>query len=298
MPVNVAPNALTLRRSADQLAAGYPALLAEADRVAALVAAGVHGRRRAGQGETFWQYRPYDQSDPTNRIDWRRSGRSDAVFVRDTEWEAANSIYIWRDGSPGMDWRSSKKLPTKKDRASVLTLALASLLMRAGERCAIYGESERPRAGRVGYERLSYRLAKSDGPITSLDAKVPRYAKILLASDFLTDADHWPNRMAALAGRPASGVVLHIIDPAEEIFPYKGRVEMRRAESGGVMSLPFLLGRAERAKIDYQARFAAHCDRLDDAARRLGFTLIRHRTDQSPRKALTALYQAFAGELS
>ena len=140
-----APDALTLRRRSEALAAGYPGLLAQAQRVAAIVAQGVHGRRRAGQGETFWQYRNYDSSDSASRIDWRRSARGDQLFVRETEWEAANTVWMWRAGGPGMDWRSSNKLPTKKDRASVLELALASLLMRAGERCAVMGESERPR---------------------------------------------------------------------------------------------------------------------------------------------------------
>ena len=289
MPVRTANS---LRTDADRLAAGYPALLAEAERVAALVAAGVHGRRRAGQGETFWQYRPYDVSDPANRIDWRRSARGDSVFVRDNEWEAANSVYVWRDGGPGMNWRSSPKLPTKRDRASVLCLALASLLMRAGERCAVLGESDRPRAGRVGYERLAERLARSDGPLSTLSGKLPAHAKLLVASDFLTEPESWPGRLATLAARPASGVLLHIIDPAEETFPYKGRVEMR---APGSRVLPYLLGRAEKAKDDYRARFAAHIDRIEDSARHLGFTVVRHRTDQAPGPALTALYQAFEG---
>jgi len=52
-----------IRRRALSLSQGYPALLAEAERVAAVVASGVHGRRRAGQGETFWQYRNYQSTD-------------------------------------------------------------------------------------------------------------------------------------------------------------------------------------------------------------------------------------------
>lgn len=296
MPVETAAHTSSpaLRQDADRLAAGYPALLAEADRVAALVAAGVHGRRRAGQGETFWQYRPYDTSDSANRIDWRRSARGDAVFVRDNEWEAANSVYLWRDGSPGMDWRSGKTLPTKRDRASVLGLALMSLLMRGGERCAVLGESERPRAGRVGYERLALRLGQSQGTTASLSGKLPAHAKLLIASDFLTDPDGWPGRLATLASRPASGVLLHIIDPAEETFPFKGRVEFKTP--GGWLA-PYLLGRAERAQDEYRRRFAAHCARLEDTAGQLGFTVIRHHTDQPPGPALTALYQAFEGSL-
>ena len=121
--------ALTLRRRAERLAAPYPALLAEAERVAAVVAQGVHGRRRPGQGETFWQYRNYQSSDSAHHIDWRRSARGDQVYVRENEWEAANTVWFWRDGSPGMDWSSSKRHSSKKDRASVLSMALASLLM-------------------------------------------------------------------------------------------------------------------------------------------------------------------------
>ncbi|MEM7728701.1 MAG: DUF58 domain-containing protein [Pseudomonadota bacterium] len=284
----------TLRLDADRLASGYPALLAEADRVAALVAAGVHGRRRPGQGETFWQYRPYDRSDSINRIDWRRSARSDSVYVRDNEWEAANSVYLWRDGSPGMDWRSDRNLPTKRDRASILCLALSSLLMRGGERCAVLGESERPRAGRVGYERLAERLVRSDGALDLLGSKLPAHSKLLIASDFLTQPDAWGARLAQLAARPASGVILHVIDPAEESFPFKGRVEF--LTPGGWLQ-PFVLGRAERAREDYRRRFAAHCDRIDDMTRQLGFTLVRHRTDQPPGRTLTSLYQAFEGSL-
>ena len=103
MPVQTAEH---LRQRADRLAAGYPALLAEAERVAAMVAAGVHGRRRPGQGETFWQYRPYDVSDPANRIDWRRSARGHRVYIREQEWEAAQTVWMWRDSSPSMDFSS------------------------------------------------------------------------------------------------------------------------------------------------------------------------------------------------
>jgi len=162
-----APNPVDLRRRAENLAAGYPALLAEAERVAAVVAQGVHGRRRPGQGETFWQYRNYHTSDAANQIDWRRSARGDQVYIRENEWEAANTVYFWRDGSDGMRWQSSKKHPTKQDRATVLSMALASLLMRAGERCSVMGESGRrypcscPSCNCVRFSRISRDLAKA-----------------------------------------------------------------------------------------------------------------------------------------
>jgi len=288
-----APNPVDLRRRAENLAAGYPALLAEAERVAAVVAQGVHGRRRPGQGETFWQYRNYHPSDAANQIDWRRSARGDQVYIRENEWEAANTVYFWRDGSDGMRWQSSKKHPTKQDRATVLSMALASLLMRAGERCSVMGESERPRSGRVGLERISRRLAFSKGPAINLEGDIPAHARLVIASDFLESPEIWRKRISRLSGRPAKGVLLHIIDPAEREFPFRGRVQLRVP---GLSKLePILVGRAERAQEIYKAKFTAHCEALDSTANRLGWPIVRHYTDKPVNTALTALYSAMAG---
>ena len=281
---------LKLRREAERLAAPLPTLLAEAERVAAIVSQGDHGRRRAGQGETFWQYRNYDVSDSAQSIDWRRSARGDDVYVRETEWEAANTVYFWRDGSAGMEWASSKNLPTKRDRASVLCTALASLLMRAGERCAVIGESERPRSGRAGLERVARRLAVAEGEAASLESKIPKHAKIVIASDFLEGADVWAERLARLSGRPVSGVLVQVIDPAERDFPYRGRMKMRLP---GLE--PLLVGRAERAAENYRNKFSAHCAALSDTARRLGWPLITHETDAPATVPLTALHQVMSG---
>lgn len=292
MPV-ASPHILNLRRDAESLASGYPALLAQAERVAAIVAQGVHGRRRAGQGETFWQYRDYSQSDSASQIDWRRSARSDHHFVRENEWEAANTVWMWRDGSAGMDWRSHKNLPTKKDRASIVMMALASLLMRAGERCAVLGMSEKPHTGRFGIERISYKLSVSPGGAQSLSADFNPHARLVIASDFLEDPDVWRDRLALLSARPALGVLLHIVDPAERDFPYKGRTQLF-APNKAAKILPLMLGKAEKTKADYIEKFKAHEQALANTAVRLGWTIVTHTTDQPATHALTALYQALA----
>jgi hypothetical protein len=108
----------------------------------------VHGRRRVGQGETFWQYRHYEPGDPNQVIDWRQSAKSDHVFARQMEWEAAQSAWIWRDSSASMDWRSSDRWPTKRDRADLLALALAAC-----------GPSGDPETGAEAYDRGDYATA-------------------------------------------------------------------------------------------------------------------------------------------
>src|SRR5512146_2442855 len=98
-----------LQHRAEELAAALPPLLVAAERVAATVAQGVHGRRRVGQGESFWQFRQYEPGDSLQRIDWRESAKSERLFIRQTEWEAAQSVWAWRDFSPSMNYASSPK---------------------------------------------------------------------------------------------------------------------------------------------------------------------------------------------
>jgi len=88
------------RARAEAVASRLPALQVAAERVAMTVLQGVHGRRRVGQGEAFWQFRRYAPGDALVRIDWRQSAKRSHVFVRETEWEAAQSAWLWRDASP------------------------------------------------------------------------------------------------------------------------------------------------------------------------------------------------------
>ena len=94
-----------------------PRLILESRKIAATVIHGVHGRRRAGPGENFWQFRPYVSGEDARRIDWRRSARDDHLFVREREWEAAHTIWLWLDRSPSMTFPSKLARETKIDRA-------------------------------------------------------------------------------------------------------------------------------------------------------------------------------------
>lgn len=288
MPV-AAPNRLHLRTEAEALAARYPALLAEAERVANIVAQGVHGRRRSGLGETFWQYRNYTPSDSATQIDWRRSARSDHHYVRENEWEAANTVWLWCDNAPGMAWSSTRDLPTKHDRATVLLLALSSLLMRAGERCAVLGKSDKPHTGRFGIERIAMKLLSANGTTDDLSTRFNRHARLVLASDFLEPLDIWRKRLSRLSGRAANGLLIHLIDPAEETFPYKGRLKLLDPQTLRP-KIPFLLGRAEKVRAEYLEKFNAHKQAVNDMARRLGWRVVVHHTDRPATHALNTMY--------
>jgi uncharacterized protein (DUF58 family) len=281
-----------LRRDGEAEAACFPALLAEAERVAATIAHGVHGRRESGSGEAFWQYRQYDAHDGAQSIDWRRSARDDHLYVRETERDASNAVYFWSDGNAGVRMESSTP-HTKHDRAAVCLIAAASLLIRGGERVTALGAG-RPRTGRVGLQHTSMALVDGDGSIEAVEAAdISRFSKIVLASDFLDPPETWQARLASLTARGAQGVLLNIIAPEEEDFPFKGRTRFNTP----TQSPSLVFGRAEDVRTAYRERWQQHQHDLETLARRFGFQLIRHRIDRPASTAVLALYQALAGEV-
>ncbi|MFO1152432.1 MAG: DUF58 domain-containing protein [Rhodospirillales bacterium] len=275
------------------LAATLPPLLVQADRVAATVWQGVHGRRRVGQGDAFWQFRPYVVGDPPQRIDWKQSAKSDGLFVRQSEWEATQSVWLWRDASASMAYRSSPALPSKRQRAELLLMALAALLARGGEHLALLGEADPPATGRPALLRLAAALAKQPQATGDLPAAspLPRYARIVLIGDLLVPLEELRSAVAALTGAGVRGHLVHIIDPAEEALPFAGRVRISGTEAEGEI----VFGRVESVRDAYRARFAAHRDGLRAIVRTFGWTLLTHHTDQPPTGVLMSLFFALAG---
>tara|TARA_R110000824_G_scaffold390760_7_gene587719 strand:- start:23928 stop:24872 length:945 start_codon:yes stop_codon:yes gene_type:complete len=296
----ITSSADSLRAQADTLAEALPPLVTEAEHIANTVAQGVHGRRRTGMGESFWQYRRFREGDTAASVDWRHSARSRHLFVRETENEAAETVWLWRDASPSMDYASDGALTTKRDRATVLTLATASLLIQGGESVAVLGGEFLPTGGRVAYRRIAHALVDtpstdSAAAIDSLPppAHLPRYAQVVLVSDFLSPAEDIIARIKGYAAEGIRGHLIQVLDPAEEDLPFTGRTEFEGIED----DIRLMVGRAERLRSAYHKRLALHQARLRDAARAINFTFATHRTDRAPHTALLALYGALTGVL-
>lgn len=275
---------------AERLGERLPGLLVRAERVAMTIAQGVHGRRRVGQGETFWQYRPYAVGDAARDVDWRRSARSDALFVRETEWEAAQSVWLWRDSSPSMAFSSAGAFPEKGDRADLVTIALAALLLHGGERVGLLDRPDPPGFGRSTLTRLATSLLLERQAGESLpDARtLPRHAQVVLIGDMLSEPDLLRRRIAAYADRGISGVIFQILDPAEEALPYRGRIRFSGMEGEGET----VLDRVESLRERYFGRMSQHRQALQDIARLSGWRYLVHHTDKAPESALLSLYEA------
>lgn len=280
-----------LRTRAEGLASILPPLLADAEHLASTVMLGAHGRRRAGTGDEFWQYRPISDSDEARMIDWRRSARSDQHFVREKEWQAAQSVVIWVDGSRSMAFTGDKERATKADRARVLALAMSVLLVRGGERVGLSNLGQPPRGGPIQLVRMAEALTGDLGdddygmPLTP---GLPQHARALFLSDFMGDMKAVEAALAKAADRGVRGTLMQILDPVEESFPFDGRTIFE--SMGGSISHETL--KAGDLKDRYLQRLAERKDRLEHLSRVSGWLYGCHHTAESAQAALLWLYAA------
>ena len=291
-PLPAEARARGLRADAEAQAAALPALLARAEYLAGAVLLGDHGRRRAGMGDDFWQYRPAQPGDSRRLIDHRRSAMGDVEFVREREWQIAQSVMLWVDQGASMRFASSNALPTKADRARLLGLAVAILLVRGGERVGLTGTTLPPRRGNSQIMRLAEMFttdSEEDYAPPEHRAMIPS-ARALFISDFMGDVSEVKLALTKAADRGVRGVLLHVLDPSEEEFPFKGRTIFESV--GGTLNHETL--KANDLRDRYLDRLASRKAELQALCEITGWQYGQHHTNLSAQSALLWLYGALA----
>lgn len=282
-----------LRERSEAEASRLPPLLARAEHLAGTVLLGEHGRRRAGLGDDFWQYRPAQIGDSKRLIDHRRSARGDMQYVREREWQIAQSVMLWVDQGASMRFTSDKELSAKIDRARLLALAIAILLIRGGERVGLTGTTLPPRRGNAQILRLAGAFAEVDAQEYAPPehrAMIP-HSKAVFLSDFLGDMQEVTLALTKAADRGVRGVLLQVLDPEEELFSYRGRTLFKSV--GGTVAHETL--KAGDLRERYLERLASRRDELTRLTRATGWQLGLHHTGDSAQSALLWLYRALDG---
>ncbi|MEM7243287.1 MAG: DUF58 domain-containing protein [Pseudomonadota bacterium] len=286
--MNASPqNAAELRAGAEAVSSGLPALLARAEHLAATLALGAHGRKRAGQGEDFWQYRMAEYGDDLRRIDWRRSAKSDKLFIRQKEWQAAQSVYFWVDPGASMAFGDVPK----SDRAQLLALAIAILLSKSGERFGLLDLPEPPKTGETQLGKMARammgRSAVQDYA-KLVPVALPKGSRAVFLSDFLGDWDGLRDALSRVADQGVRGVLMQVLDPAEVAFPFKGRTIFESMQK----SLSFEARRADALRQAYLDKLAQRSEALQALARKTGWRFTQHVTDKPAQSAVLWLYNA------
>ncbi len=293
MNAETASNVLNLRRDAQEEASKLPALLARAEQLANTMMLGEHGRRRAGQGDNFWQYRPMQPGDSYRSIDWRRSARGDEQFVREKEWQIAQSVLLWLDPGQSMRYSSHANWPQKAERARVLVLALAILLQKGGERVGLTGFSLPPQRGAAQVLRLAEAFCVEDNAdYAEPEARgmIP-HARAVFVSDFMGNLDAVRAALAKATDRGVHGVLLQVLDPSEEEFPFEGRT-IFQSMGGGIENETL---KASSLKSQYLDALAKRKEELSNLAQLSGWRYQCHHTSESAQSALLWLYSALDG---
>lgn len=274
-----------------------PHLVVEARNVAAQLQLGIHGRRRPGPGEEFWEFRPFVAGESVHRIDWRRSARDDRLYVREREWESASAHWLWFDLSPSMHFTSDLAGRPKRDRALLIGLALADLLVHAGERVGLLGRSA-PMASRSIIMRLAEAMLRPGGapdlPGFPAEQPIRRQDHVILIGDFIMPLAQFSENIARLASRGVSGTLVLIRDPAEETFPFTGELEFEGLED----AQSWRVGDAGEVADRYRARMALINAELRRITIGHGFGFVRHVTSRAPAETLLALAARIGGQLA
>nr|WP_282568981.1 DUF58 domain-containing protein [Aliiroseovarius sp. S2029] len=277
-----------MRSRAEGLAERLPPLLAQARHLAASVELGEHGRRKPGQGDAFWQFRPAQPGDPAHRIDWRRSARSDQHYVQEKEWQAAQSVLFWVDPAASMEFASSPDLPEKGALARLIAMALAVLLVRGGERVGLATSAAPAGRGELALSRMEAALASGyDAGMSELPAR----SRAVFLSDFLADTAPITRTVTRAADRGVTGVLFQVLDPVEEAFPFRGRMIFEDMTG----YLEHDTTEAHDLRDRYLDRLAARKSELAELARRTGWQFHTHHSGDADSAALLWLYHAIEG---
>jgi uncharacterized protein (DUF58 family) len=204
-----------------------------------------------------------------------------------------------------MRYHSHKDLPTKAERAAVMMLTLAELLIDGGERIVRLSADGKPhraaaKAGRLAIAQMADAVAgellSADAdhgapPIPPFTASLPRHSAVVLISDFLAPIADIAASLKSLMRLGITGHLLQVLDPAEETLPFSGRIRFVGLEREGAT----VIDRTEDARSQYVTKLAAHRDGLRALTAGAGWSFGVHHTDHSPQLAMAALHNAITG---
>ncbi|WP_375622266.1 MULTISPECIES: DUF58 domain-containing protein [unclassified Bartonella] len=253
-----------------------PCLLLQARHIANTLITGWHGQRKRGNGENFWQFRPYVKGESITRIDWRRSARDENTYLREHEWQMAQTVWLWPDQSASMHYCSRFSKISKGNHAIILTLALASLLARSGEHIAIPNLMPPTMASNV-VERIAFALENHSDKNSFPDfSTITRFSHAIIISDFLDHPEKIIQHLTVLSTKKVTAHLIEIADPAEENFPYAGRTEFFDPET----KEKHVSTKAENLRNSYCKLYQARRQELANFCARQGWSYHVSTTDQ------------------
>ncbi len=281
------------RAAADELVAGLPALLLSAEKLSRMLINGPHGRRRSGEGQDFWQFRPYEAGEEAQQIDWRQSAKRQSPHIRQSEQQTSDAMYFWLDRSRGMSYRSERHLKSKEEFGTLLLLALAILLDRGEEDYTLIGGELALSHGHLHLDRFARALIENNKQIRRTNNITAKRSTghVIMASDFLMNEEYLEDLIEEFSTFGRRGIFLHLVDPAEATLPFEGRIRFADYDEENSVTIE----KISEVRKAYQVRFKQHCEQISKLAQRTGWTYVLADTSRPPVDILSQLMHQIGG---
>ena len=254
---------------------------------------GLHRSARKGLSLDFAEHRQYQPGDDLRRIDWKAYARTDRFYVKEYEADTNAGVLFALDVTGSMDYGSGAV--NKFAYARMLVAALAWLTHRQGDRVGIATFAEElvemvppsTRHLQLLFAVLGRATPKGEGRLPLAIDRVADVASrpgiVILVTDCYGEPEAIGRSVNTLRARGHDVLVFHLLDPAEEAFPFEAPTVFEDGESGLRMPL-----RPDEVKARYQRMFTAHRADLEGRFAAAGVDYIPILTDQPLDHALYA----------
>jgi len=258
--------------------------------------AGMHPSPYFGSSVEYADHRPYTHSDELRMLDWKLLAKTDKYFVKLYEEETNTRITVILDTSRSMAFGSDGGM-TKLDYGRFLAAAVCHLALKQNDAAglATFDRGVRayvpPRsAGRHFHHILAALAGATPGTDTAvgpalqeLAARVPKRGIVVLISDLLDDPAGVAAGLSLLKSLRHDVIVFHLVDPAEQTFPWEKVTRFRDMEGEGR-----LVVNPRQVRATYLERFMRFQDSIRAACleRSIGYALTS--TDVPYAEALSA----------
>jgi uncharacterized protein (DUF58 family) len=239
--------------------------------------AGLHRSPFKGFSVEFSEYRAYQPGDDPRLVDWRAFARSDRYYVKEFEEETNLRFYLCVDSSASMGYPPDAPF-TKFDYAATLAAALAYLAL--GQRDAVglatfsagVREVVPPRSSRQHFRAILDVLEKTEtsgttdlyATLATLAERGPRRGLFAIFTDLWDSRGRVLEGLRALRGGKHEIILFHVLDAAEERFPFRDAasfVDMESSEQIDLDSARFrdsYVSALTKLKRDYRLELGAH----------------------------------------
>jgi len=268
------------------------------------VMSGTHRSPYQGMAVEFAQHRQYVPGDDLKHLDWKVYGRSDKLYVKQYQQETNLDVVIMVDASASMGFgtlpikqgwggttaSAARKVWTKFDHATALTVALAYLCLHQQDRVGVVVFSDEiqtivKRASTQGQWRRIVNTLAGEPVETSTNfekvtnqalGRVTNRALFVIVSDFFDDAESIRQALAKFRHRRHDVIVVQTLDRQEMRFDFSQAAPFEGMEGEGKVRIdPRALREA------YLESLEAHCDAIQKSARGFGFDYLRVDTHAS-----------------